>query len=164
MSRAFGEAEDRFLLRSCSLVFVCGRARPRPACLGSGKGGQGRALPARKGSLYCPVFSCRQPRLGRTAARRSWSLFRGRTQRTSPLLQRTARAFRFGCTDIPSFRLGAWCVSATAKWAHSVRRPRPKWGAHVVRRARTVAVSEPFSSPPLKDSGSRHLSSRSRRG
>ena len=164
MSRAFGEAEDRFLLRECSLAFVCGRARPRPACPGSGKGSQGRALPARRGSLYCPVLSCCQPRWGWTAVRRSWSPLRGRTQRTSPLLQRTARAFRFGCTDIPSFREGAWCVSATARWAHSVRRPRPMWGAHVVRRARTVAVSEPFSSPPLKDSGSRRPSSRSRRG
>jgi hypothetical protein len=135
-----------------------------PACPGSGKGSQGRAPPARRGGLYCPKFGCCRPRWRRTAVRRSWSPFRGRTQRTSPLLQRTARAFRFGCPDIPSFRKGAWCVSATAKWAHSVRRPRPKWGAHVDRRARSVAVSESFSSPPLQDSGSRHREGRSRRG
>jgi hypothetical protein len=84
---------------------VCLRARAsKPRLSRVGKGSQGRALPARRGSLYCPVFSCCQPRWGWTTDRWSWSPLRGRTQRTSPLLQRTARAFRFGCTDIPSFR------------------------------------------------------------
>jgi hypothetical protein len=50
------------------------------------RGGQGRAQPARRGSLdRSRLLSCRQPPSRRTAVRRSWLHGGGQTQRTSPL-------------------------------------------------------------------------------
>jgi len=56
---------------------------------------------------------------------------------------------------------GTWCVSATARRAHSNSRPRPDAGGHGDRRARALAVSEPLTPAPRPGSGSRRRESRS---
>ena len=62
------------------------------------RGGQGRAEPARRGSLdRSRLFSCRQPPSRKTAVRRSWLLGGGQTQRTSPLPLFGRAGLRFGC-------------------------------------------------------------------
>ena len=94
------------------------------------RGGQGRAEPARRGSLDRShrLFSCRQPPSRRTAVRRSW-LLGGQTQRTSPL-----RSFELGDRELgdrPFLRAGS----------HGVFRPQPDGLIQIVGHATEVGAT-----------------------
>jgi hypothetical protein len=144
--------------------FAAASVQDLPLCLGRKRAVKAGLCPPVRGRLYCPVLkllstTMRTDRRQAVLVALSWSNTADLTIAAETCKGIPIRMHRH--SFVP--QKGAWCVSATAKWAHSDNRPRPRWGAHVVRRARTVAVSEPFSSPPSKDSGSRRLSSRSRR-
>src|SRR6185312_11614736 len=82
---------------------------------------------ARRGALTASGVSCRQPSWMGTAGRRSWLLWDGWTQRTSPLLVLCWATENSATGD--SFAFFAWCGAATARRAHSASTATPQWGA-----------------------------------